>query len=245
MDMVRQHGQISVEQLCNRFESSAETIRRDLSRLSTEGKILKYHGGARLPLNIGEGHFQQRMRENMGAKRSIARIAVSLIEPGSTLFVDTGSTNLILAEELAALTTIEQLTIVTNSLEIAKIIGDSPANHKLYLLGGEYFPENRETAGSEAVTQLQSFQAHQAFITVTCVDERAGATNFKAEEAQLAREMISRAQTVTMLADSSKFNRNAGFQVGPLRDFDNLICELPPSDNLMKALHQEKVQVLY
>ena len=243
--MVRQPGQINVEQLCNQLESSSEKIRRDLSRLSTEGKILKYHGGARLPLNISESHFQQRMRENMGAKRSIARIAVSLVEPGSTLFVDSGTTNLILAEELATLTTIEQLTIVTNSLEIAKVIGNAPANHKLYLLGGEYFPENREIVGSEASTQRQSFQAQHAFITVTCVDKRTGATNFKAEEAKLAREMIFRAQTVTMLADSSKFDRNAGFQVGPLGAFDNLVCELPPGDNLMKALHQEKVQVLY
>ncbi len=245
MDMVRQHGQISVEQLCNRFESSAETIRRDLSRLSTEGKILKYHGGARLPLNNGEGPFQQRMRENIVAKRSIARIAVSLVEPGSTLFIDTGTTNLILAEELATLTTMEQLTIVTNSLEITSVIGNAPINHKLYLLGGEYFPENRETAGSEAIAQLQSFQAHHAFITVTCVDDRAGATNFKAEEAQLARKMISRSQTVTMLADSSKFDRNAGYQVGALGAFDNLVCELPPCDKLMKALHRENVQVLY
>ena len=245
MDMVRQHGQISVEQLCNRFESSAETIRRDLSLLSTEGKILKYHGGARLPLHIGEGPFQQRMRENLSAKRSIAKIAASLVESGSTIFVDTGTTNLILAEELATRTSESKLTIVTNSLEFARVIGNAPVSHRLYLLGGEYFPENRETAGSEAILQLHSFQAHHAFITVTCVDERAGATNFRAEEAQVAREMISRAQVVSMLADSSKFDRNAGFQVGPLGAFDNLVCELPPGDNLMKALQQENVQVLY
>ena len=245
MDMVRQHGQISVEQLCNRFESSAETIRRDLSLLSTEGKILKYHGGARLPLHIGEGPFQQRMRENLSAKRSIAKIAASLVESGSTIFVDTGTTNLILAEELATRTSESKLTIVTNSLEIARVIGNAPVSHRLYLLGGEYFPENRETAGSEAIQQLRSFQAHHAFITVTCVDERAGATNFKAEEAQVAREMISRAQTVTMLADSSKFDRNAGFQVGPLKAFHNIVCELPPGDKLMKALNQENIQVLY
>jgi len=96
------------------------------------------------------------------------------------------------------------------------------------------------------VTQHQLFQAYQAFFNFTCVDERTGAIIFNNGEAQLAREMISRAQTVTMLADGSNFDRNTGFQAVPVKNVDNLICELPPSgESLMKALHQEKVPVLY
>ena len=137
------------------------------------------------------------------------------------------------------------LTIFTNSLKVTKVIGDSPENHKLYLLKGAYFLKTEKPLESEMVTQHQLFQAHQAFFTITCVGERTGAIIFNNGEAQLARGLISRVQTVTMLTDGSNFDRNTGFQVGPVKNVDTLICELPSGDSLMIAPHQEKVPVLY
>jgi DeoR/GlpR family transcriptional regulator of sugar metabolism len=120
LDLVRQHGRASVEELASRFSASRETIRRDLNVLSKAGIILKVHGAAKLPHAQGEGPFEQRMTEHASAKREIARRAAPLVGPGDTVFIDTGSTTLFYAEAIAKT---DGLTVVTNSTEIARIIG--------------------------------------------------------------------------------------------------------------------------
>ncbi|MGI9317829.1 MAG: DeoR/GlpR family DNA-binding transcription regulator [bacterium] len=241
-DLVRQVGNVSVEELCARFQSSAETIRRDLNALAGVGKVKKIHGGATLPVTVGEGPFQQRLGEHIAAKREIARKAVQLIRPGETIFIDTGTTTLTFAEEF---NDIDGLTVVTNSLEIARHIGSqSGTSIRVFLLGGEYNAENRETSGQEAAAQLGAFRAHHAFIAVGCVDSEAGATDFNLEEAQLARAMIARSKQAIILADRSKFDRFAGYEVGPLEQFDYLVCDETPGSTLLQALHRNSVKVI-
>ncbi|MGB5705762.1 MAG: DeoR/GlpR family DNA-binding transcription regulator [Arenicellales bacterium] len=241
-DLVRQVGTVSVEELCTKFTSSAETIRRDLNALADVGKVKKIHGGATTPLTVGEGPFQQRLRNNVAAKRGIAKKAAAIVSPGQTIFVDTGTTTLTFAEEISD---IEGITVVTNSLEIARYIGlHSRASLRLFVLGGEYNADNRETFGQECLHQLRSFRAHHAFITVGCVDAEAGATDFNFEEAQLARAMIARSKRVVMLADASKFDRIAGYEVGPLGKFDSLVSDTEPGPALMQALQRNAVEVI-
>ena len=119
IDLVRTQGKVSVDELTQRFSSSAETIRRDLSQLSADGKLKKIHGGAVALRDYGEGAFAQRMQQNAGAKRLIADKARGLVSAGDSLLIDTGSTTLVAAEALA---TIDGLTVVTNSTAIARVI---------------------------------------------------------------------------------------------------------------------------
>lgn len=97
VDLVREHGEASVEDLAERFDASRETIRRDLAQLSDRGLVKKVHGGAVRPtLNI-EGEFDKRMNENVSAKRAVASAAMRMLEPGDTMFIDTGSTTVFFA----------------------------------------------------------------------------------------------------------------------------------------------------
>ena len=240
IDFVRQDGRVSVEELATRFGFSPETIRRDLGILSGAGKIHKIHGGAMSPRIVGEGLLKQRMLENVAAKRHIAQQACRIISPGDTLFIDTGSTTLTFAEELAG---IDDLTVITNSVEIAGNLGAGNASTRVFLLGGEYHADNRETCGLMAVEQISAFRADYAVLTIGGVDADAGVMDFNIDEAQVARAMIARAESTVMLADSSKHNRIASFAVGPLRRFDYLVCEIEPGGPLKDALVREKVKI--
>ncbi len=153
-DIIRQEGGISVDKLVEEFNSSAETIRRDLNKLSKAGKIQKIHGGAMLPGPLGEGPYQQRIGENVKAKRLVAQKACALISPGDTIFIDTGSSTLSFAEEIIR---VNDLTVVTNSAEIARVISSSASGARVYLLGGEYNADNHETTGAMAIAQLEYF----------------------------------------------------------------------------------------
>ena len=93
-------GRLTVEDLARVLKASSETIRRDLTQLSSENLISKFHGGASLPQPSGEGPFRTRMADSLRQKRAIARVAAGLFRPGDTLLVDTGSTTIVFAEEL-------------------------------------------------------------------------------------------------------------------------------------------------
>lgn len=241
IDIIRLQGRVGVDDLVKEFASSPETIRRDLSLLARTGKILKVHGGAMLPGSYEEDSFQQRMSEHTTAKRLIAKNASQLISPGDSIVIDTGSTTVILAEEICR---IKDLTVITNSTEIAKIIGGSDNDANVFLLGGEYNPENKETVGSMVMSQLTNFHVKHAIITVAGLDPAAGAMDFDADEVAVARIMLSRASNVIALADSSKFNVIAPFVVANFDQIDQLVCDVEPDETLKIALLEGDVEIL-
>ncbi len=240
-DTVRARGKVTIDELVLEFATSAETIRRDLTFLAAEGKIQKFHGGATLARNFGEGSFEQRMRLNGQAKRLIAQRARELVSPGDTLFVDTGSTTLFIADELA---TIDDLIIITNSAEIAKVVTSANETVKMYLLGGNYNGDNRQTCGTMALNQLDNFHGNLALLGVGAISADAGIMDYSHDEAQIARAMIARSDKVILLADSSKFERVAPFSVSTFDKIDTLVCDRAPVGALAHALNDAAINVI-
>jgi DeoR/GlpR family transcriptional regulator of sugar metabolism len=241
VDLVRENGEVSVDELAERFDASRETIRRDLGRLSDRGFVKKVHGGAVRPsLNI-EGEFDKRMNENVSAKRAVASAAVKLFNPGDTMFVDTGSTTVYFAEQLAQ---IGGFTVATNSAIVAATLSGSEKRSRAFLLGGEFNADNRQTVGEMALSHIRSFRAHTVVLAIGAIHATAGVMDFNIEEAQVARAMIDRAERVVVLADSSKFDRTAMFAVCELGEIDVLVCEALPSENLVRAMRDAGIELV-
>jgi len=241
VNIIRRQKQATVEGLAQALHISKETIRRDLTELARIGKVQKFHGGASVPTITGEGPFRDRMSENVAAKVRIAMEAAHLISANETLFIDTGSTTLYFAEQLSD---IANLTVVTNSAEIARTISLSESQIKTFLLGGEFNGDNRQTVGSMTISHIRSFRAHHAVLTIGALDHKTGIMDFSINEAQIARAMIEQAESVTVLADSSKFGRIASFEVCSLSQVTNLVCERPPEGKIKAALTEAGVAVI-
>ncbi|MCO1949264.1 DeoR/GlpR transcriptional regulator, partial [Pseudomonas aeruginosa] len=123
LELLRQRERISVDELARTLSTSQETIRRDLAALAEQGLVSKFHGGAALPPSgEHENAFQTRMNEHAQEKRAVARYAAGLFGPGDSIFIDTGTTTLLFARELARQS---HLTVITNSLLIAGGVGAS------------------------------------------------------------------------------------------------------------------------
>lgn len=238
VDLLRERERVSVEFLAAELAASPETLRRDLAALASRGVIRKYHGGASLPEPLGEGAFHTRLSEHPREKRAVARRAAALFQPGDTLFVDTGTTTVVFAEELARGT---GLTVVTNSATIAQLIGRS--GNRAFLLGGEYRDEAAQTLGALAVDQIRHFHAGHAVLTVGAI-EPTGLMDYDLCEAELARAMIAQAQTVTVVADASKLGRRGLFLVCPLARIDRLVIDAPPTGALADALRAAAVEMI-
>ncbi|MFT5259405.1 MAG: DeoR/GlpR family transcriptional regulator of sugar metabolism [Saprospiraceae bacterium] len=243
LDMVNQQGNITVDALCEKFHTSPETIRRDLGQLSATGKLRKVHGGATRASSVGEGPFYQRFRRNVEAKRTIAKLAASLISPGDALFVDTGTTTLVFAEEIAK---INGLTVVSNSVDIIRILDQGSGEDKsLHLLGGRYHGINGETLGNVAISQLEKFRPHYAVVAVGAIDAEAGLTDYDEGEADLAAAMLGIACSNIILTDSSKFESIGGYHVAPLANVDRLVTDIPASGLLHDRLLDNNVELVH
>ncbi len=241
VNIIRERKRAYVDELARRLHISKETIRRDLTELERHGRVRKFHGGATLPIAPGEGPFRERMGENVLAKVAIAGKAMRLVRPGETLFIDTGSTTLYLAERLAEK---DNLTIVTNSAEIARITAEGHHSNQAFLLGGEFHGDNRQTVGSITIDQISTFRAHHAILTIGALDGRTGAMDFNIHEAQIAQAMIGQAESIIILADASKFDRIASFKVCGLDQISTLVCDRRPADPLYRQLTEAGVQVI-
>lgn len=238
-ELVSKTGEASVDALASRFSVSAETIRRDLGRLAKDGVIQKVHGGARRSPLLAEGSFLERMAENADAKAEIARKLVPLIAPGDTLFMDTGSTTLACAQELAS---VPGLTVITNSVRVARTLSGG-GEARVFLLGGAYRADNAQTVGPIAIEQIHGFQADHAIITVAALDASVGTMDADIEEAQVARAMIECSRRLIVVADATKFDRKAAFRVARLADLDILVTDRAPSTALAAALEKSHVEL--
>jgi DeoR/GlpR family transcriptional regulator of sugar metabolism len=238
LDLVRERERVSVDDLVEVLGSSRETIRRDLTKLATHGHVRKFHGGAVLPDFAREGAFPVRLSEAVKEKRAVARAAAALFQPGDTIFVDTGTTTLLFAEELARR---PGLTVITNSPQIAQIM--AAGDGEIFVIGGSYRADVGEMVGPLAIEQIERFRAGHAVLTVGGLDAN-GAMDFRLDEAQVARAMVAQAQTITIVADGSKLGRTALFSVCPLDRIDRLVVDSAPSAVLANAFAQAGIKLI-
>jgi len=239
MDIARHKGRILVEDLAAELEASSETIRRDLNQLAAAGALRKFHGGACLPSLVHEDPFSIRMSEQTNAKRAIGRATAHLFSQGETLFIDTGTTTLFVAEELAGL---GNLSVVTNSCAIAATL--SRADNTVFLLGGLFQSDAGETTGEATIQQISDFRAAHAVLTVGAIHARDGVMDFSLGEAQVARAMIGQADKLTVVADRSKIGRSAFARVCQLDAIDRIVTDAMPTGEMADAFLVAGVEVV-
>lgn len=244
MARLRSEGRVSVNDLSASLRISKETIRRDLAALEALRRLRKVHGGAVLPEPglyefSPESPFQARMEDNSEAKRAIARAAGGLLKPGDVIFVDTGTTTVLFAEELSRL---QGLTVITNSGLIAGLAARG-RDARVVQIGGDFRADGAETTGSTAIEQVNRYQASHAFITVAGLTELGG-QDYDSAEADVARAMIGRAQRVIVLADYSKFFRGAPYTAVDMGRIDVLVTDRRPEGSLLEALTRAETRIV-
>ncbi len=216
---------IEVEDIARQTGASRETTRRDLAFLDKAGRLRRVHGGAlALPLlSAVEDPFNQRLQAQVAAKRAIARHVAAGLKPGDSLFIDTGTTTIYLAEELSR---VKGLIIITNSAEIASL-AERAEGARVILIGGEFRGAGRESLGAMALAQIGQLHAAEAILTVAAVTPD-GAMDIDPQEAEIARAMARQSSRVTILADSSKMGRPGVFAVAPLDEVSRIVTDAMP-----------------
>ncbi|MEO9648426.1 MAG: DeoR/GlpR family DNA-binding transcription regulator [Roseobacter sp.] len=209
LTLLKSSQQVSANELADLLNVSRETVRRDLLDLENNGLVNRVHGGAVLPPNDSEAPFEVRKGAHHRAKQDIARKAVSLVRPGSSIMVDAGTTTTVFGEVLAKLSGI---MVVTNSIDIAQTIRAAGSDIDLILLGGQIVSDVPGTYGELTLSEIARFNVDHAFIAPVAVSAVDGAYSYEFSEAEVARAMVAQARETVLLCDRSKLGETSRVQ---------------------------------
>lgn len=244
---IAEAGQVTVADLARRFGVSVDTIRRDLDQLDAEGVLIRTHGGAMSTSAIPwhDTQLDDRTRLRPHEKDTIARLAVGLVDDGSVLLINGGTTTLALASHLSER---RELIIATNSLVIPTSINPESCRD-VYMIGGHVRLSGRVAIGPVSFSSSNgggqvAVQADLALLGVGAVDAEGGFSTTNLAEAMMIAQMAQQSRKVAILADSSKFNSRLFATIGPLSLADYLITDAMPPAPLLTALHEHEVNVI-
>ncbi|WP_036746755.1 DeoR/GlpR family DNA-binding transcription regulator [Paenibacillus sp. UNC451MF] len=227
------NGLMSVTDLSDQLKVSIVTIRRDLSEMEQLELIHRINGGAMLPIRQTPSAFPDLSKDKYGQqKRAIAEAAVALIRPGDTIFIDSGTTNNHIAQLMA---TLSNITVITNSLEIAYHLYRYPKNITIFVCGGTVGLMHSEAGivGPLAEKLISQFRANIAFIGTSGVDMKHGITVPYLLAANIKTMMLENASQAVLVTDHSKFGKVHSAFVSPLSNIHHLITDqLTPADDI-------------
>lgn len=224
--LVNAQGSATAAELMDRFGASESTIRRDLTRLSQQGRIVKVHGGAtatnRTVVSVDQT-VGEKLDIRFAEKERIGRYAASLIQPDDFVYIDAGSTTALLAEAL----TEGGATYVTNSVAIAHILFGK--GFRVLMPAGEIKAITGALVGEQTVETLRRFRFTIGFFGTNGATPDAGFTTPEAGEAFVKETALSHTFKPYVLCDVSKFSA-----VSPVAfaDFDaaTIITDAAPDE---------------
>ena len=241
LEWIQEEGSARVRDLALAFQVSEATIRQDLERLETEGTITREHGGAFLnPVTSPAGSMVLHHQENMDKKRRIGALAASLVKDGETLILDAGTTT---TEIAMRLTSRRDLTLITNALNIAIILGAVPT-FAVHMPGGQFKSPTLSLSGDKSVEYFSNVFAGKLFLATAGVGLESGLTYPSFADLQLKEAMIKAAAHVYLVADSTKINRSSFTRLGSLDVIHSFITDDGISDADAKEFERRGIALL-
>ncbi|WP_019818750.1 DeoR/GlpR family DNA-binding transcription regulator [Saccharomonospora saliphila] len=204
LEEVRRSGAVRVSTLVEHLGVSDMTVRRDLEVLAQEGKVRKVHGGAVLPgaRSTDEPGFAAKSHRQTPEKQAIAAEAVRLVEPGMALGVSGGTTTWTFARLLRD---IPDITVVTNSTQVADLFSAEPRLDQTVVLTGGTRTPSESLVGPFAVSAIRSVNLDIVFMGVHGMDLGSGFTTPSLLEAEADRAFVDAARRFVVLADHTKY----------------------------------------
>jgi DeoR family fructose operon transcriptional repressor len=242
LETLTARGFCSTEELAGILEVSQTTLYRDLKELEQAGHIERQYGGVGLARHfVSNVDFKVRETTNIFEKEAIATRAIDLIDDGDSLFLDTGTTCLVLARKLRGQKK-RNLTIFTNSCRIVLMLEDE-RDYRVICTGGVHLKSLDVLVGVPAESFIPTVNARKYFISATSVSGQ-GCADTEPAEVTIKRLIASRVQQRIVLADHSKFDQMASFVTIDLADIDIFVTDtLTPVEKLRPFIEQG-VQVI-
>jgi len=240
LEILKKNGTVRVTNLSKTLNVSEVTVRNYLTDMENKGLLTRVHGGAIFSYRpYYSMNLNQRLETNRQVKERIAKKAANLVKPNDTVMLNAGTTTLLAFRYLPY---DYNLNIVTNSISIA-LEGSGNPNYNIVLIGGTINSKFQFTYGEDAIEILKKYHADKLILSVDGVDMKNGFSTYYAEETQVDKAMIEQSDSCIIVADNSKFDKNAFSKVYDLNVADYIVTDkdFNTEDSKLMAKHGIKI----
>lgn len=236
LDRLELKGRVTVNELASILNVSKETIRKDLTTLENDQKLLRTHGGAKKYQKTNqELVFNKKINKCKKEKKLIAKRASKFISNNQIIFVDVGTTTYYLSEYLHD---ISNLTVVTSSIsscmQFNKAIEEERISGQVVMLAGITNPEQHSVKGAMTIEAIQKFKFDISFISCGSFN-RYEVLDFDLDETVCSRQAMTRSNRNILLTDESKINKECYYKISDLNEFDDVITNM---NRIIETNHQ-------
>jgi DeoR/GlpR family transcriptional regulator of sugar metabolism len=239
--LVRNAGRVSLADLAARLGVSEMTVRRDLDALQARGLVSRVRGGA---VAVSEPEaaagFAARAGWQAGVKDRIGRAVAELVEPGSTVLLDAGTTTVHVAAHLLERA---PLTVAVLSLPVAARLADQPGI-RLLVVGGESRPGEQSLAGPLAQEALRRLDFDLFVMSIGAVSARAGWSEFTLEDAAVKQAGLAQSARTVVAADAGKLGVRAFARVADLGTVERLVTDAGAHDPQLSPAARDTLAAL-
>lgn len=246
LNILERDGTVKASDLCSILNISRETVRRDLDTLNAQGLLRRIHGGA-MCIHSQQGidssytAFAERKKTNLQAKEAIAKAAAQHIRNGQVIALDSGTTCVALAKEIK--NRFRALTVVTNSLAVARVLANSPGI-TLLMTGGVYRADEDAFVSEHATLIFSRINVDTLFLTVSGVSVERGITYQRMDEILVQDAMLKASEQVIVIADSSKLGANSLVTMCGIEDVSAIITDSNAPAEQVEAFRSAGVSVV-
>ncbi len=240
---ILRNGTASLYDLSERFGISLNTVRRDVSDLIDRGHIRKVYGGVSSLQTLDSQPYTEfmplakRARMHAGEKRLIGELAASLVQENSVVFLDSGTTVPHMLPHLAG----KNVSIVTHSLSVMAEAVKYPSLNVIAL--GGVLNHATYSLVNEVDSALRSIRLQTLFMAATALSVEWGASNNTYDEYRLKSELVNLHANVVILADSSKFGKNATYCYCPFRRIRGIVTDRVPGARFLDAARENGIEL--
>lgn len=240
-ELLYQNGYVEITDLSKKYHVAEMTIRRDIDYLiEHNSSFSRKRGGA---IFQADSSYEKRIMENPQIKHQIAVQALTLIQPGEIVFLDSGTTNLQLAGLIAKSNNNFANVVVTNSVENANELLKNPSV-KTFLIGGDLDCNVRSTRGAVSEEQMRSVQVDIAFLGANAIGEDGRICISNTIEIGFKKAVLSSSRQSYVLADSSKFGKQALLSYGNASDLAGIITDRNISAQLLSSMREKGIHII-
>jgi len=240
VEYVRQTRIATVAALAKEFNVHEATIRRDLMDIEQEGLLKRTHGGVIAEQwTHDEPPFNERSGTRLDQKMQIGKAAADLVEDGEHIIIDSGTTTLHIAKNLAHRSGI---TVVTNDINVAAELRDA-AGVRVILTGGELYPSSYMLNGMFTDYALGTLRVQKAFIGIPAIHPKYGLMHPEAQLVPAKQAMIKAASEIIVVADDSKIGKVSLHTVAPNSAIHTLITGKDVPEEALKSFRDFGITV--
>ncbi|MGI9380456.1 MAG: DeoR/GlpR family DNA-binding transcription regulator [Methyloligellaceae bacterium] len=239
VSLAKKDGRVSVDGLAEQFQVTPQTIRKDLNELVDRGLLHRFHGGAVIASGVANVSYEARRLIAPEEKKSIGVCAARLIPNNSSILINIGTTT----EQVAtALRFHTGMMAITNNIHVINILGGFP-EFELVVAGGVVRQSDLGVLGEAAMDFIRQFHVDIAVVGASAIGNDGTLLDYDYREVKVSKAIIECARYSILVADSTKYSRNAPVRIGHLSDIDTFVTNTRPPENIERICDESDVKL--